>query len=191
MIPRRGHEENAPQPFPAAWAWLLDNPIAVRHASRIVQLLGIRPGMRVLDVGCGTGRLTIPVAELVGPSGEVVGLDLQSRMLDLLERRAASRGLANVRTLHAAAGRAGLRPGSFDRALLVSVLGEIPEAERGSALEEVAGSLGPGGLLAVAEGAPDPHRLSEGAVTALVQDAGLRPVRVDGVWLGFVLQARR
>src|SRR5918999_1852248 len=76
MNARRDHEENAPQPFPAAWAWLLDNPIAVRHAGRIVQLLGIRPGMRVLDVGCGTGRLTLPVAELVGPSGEVVGLDL-------------------------------------------------------------------------------------------------------------------
>jgi hypothetical protein len=38
---------------------------------------------------------------------------------------------------------------------------------------------------------PDPHRLSEEAVTGLVQDAGLRPARVEGVWLGFVLQARR
>jgi ubiquinone/menaquinone biosynthesis C-methylase UbiE len=147
--------------------------------------------MRVLDVGCGTGRLSLPVAELTGPSGEVVGLDLQSRMLETLERRATRRGLGNIRTIHGEAGNTELEPNSFDRALLVSVLGEVAPEHRDAALAEIAAALRPGGLLAVAEGAPDPHRLSEEAVTILVQGAGLRPVRVDPVWFGFVLQATR
>jgi ubiquinone/menaquinone biosynthesis C-methylase UbiE len=190
MVRRRGKADN-PEPFSATWAWILDNPIAARHARRVIRLLDIRPGMRVLDVGCGTGRLTLPLAELTGPSGEVVGLDVQSRMLEMLKRRAARRGLANVKTIHASAGRANLDPSSFDRALVVSVLGEIPARERDAAVEEIAAALEPGGLVAIAEGRPDPHRLSKEAVTALAREAGLRPVRVDPVWLGFVLQASR
>jgi ubiquinone/menaquinone biosynthesis C-methylase UbiE len=189
MDDRRPARVRQPEPFSATWAWILSNPIATRHARRVVRLLGIRPGMRVLDVGCGTGRLSLPIAELTGPSGEVVGLDVQRRMLELLEHRAAARGLRNIRTIHGEAGSTGLESSSFDRALLVSVLGEIAPQQRDAALAEIAAALRPGGLLAVAEGPPDPHRLSEEAVTILTQGAGLRPVRVDPVWLGFVLQA--
>src|SRR5437660_1354260 len=93
-----------PEPFPATRARVLDNPIARRQASRIVGLLDLAPGMRVLDVGAGVGRLSIPIAVKVGPTGEVVALDIQQEMLESLEKRAGEMGLANVRTLRAAAG---------------------------------------------------------------------------------------
>jgi len=66
-----------PGPFPAARAGMLDNPLARRQAERIVQLLDLAPGMRVLDVGAGVGRFSIPIAAKVGPNGDVVALDIQ------------------------------------------------------------------------------------------------------------------
>jgi ubiquinone/menaquinone biosynthesis C-methylase UbiE len=176
------------QPFSASLSWLLENPVARAHARRLLRLLDLRPGMRVLDVGCGPGRLALPVARLVGESGEVVGLDVQRRMLQRLERRAAVRRLTNLRTVHAAAGDGALESGHYDLALLVSVLGEIPPHRRQAAVDEIAEALRPGGVLAIAEGRPDPHRQSKEAVTAATEAAGLRLLRVDSVWLGFLMQ---
>jgi ubiquinone/menaquinone biosynthesis C-methylase UbiE len=177
-----------PQPFSTSLSWLLENPVARAHAGRLLGLLDIRPGMHVLDVGCGPGRLALPVARLVGESGEVVGLDVQRRMLQRLERRAAARRLTNLRTVHSAAGDGALESGHYDLALLVSVLGEIPPHRRQAAVDEIAEALRPGGVLAIAEGRPDPHRQSKEAVIATTEAAGLRLLRVDSVWLGFLMQ---
>ncbi|MEU7467490.1 methyltransferase domain-containing protein [Streptomyces sp. NPDC044984] len=51
------------------------------HSEHLLRLAGIEPGMRVLDVGCGTGELTALAARLVGPSGHVTGVDSDPRML--------------------------------------------------------------------------------------------------------------
>lgn len=52
-----------------------------------------RPGMRILDVGCGTGDLTLILAEMVGPEGRVVGLDLTPEMLAVARRKVVDRSL--------------------------------------------------------------------------------------------------
>ena len=57
---------------------------------------GIRPGMRVLDLGCGTGNATFVAADLVGPGGSVVGLDHSPEALARARLQAAQRGLAHV-----------------------------------------------------------------------------------------------
>src|SRR5437879_5012954 len=93
---------STPRPFPASKAWVLDNPLMRAMATGIVRRLGLRPGMRVVDVGSGPGRLSLPAARLVGDRGEVLAVDLQRPMLDIVERRAAREGLRNVRTLQAA-----------------------------------------------------------------------------------------
>ena len=163
-----------PEPFPATRARVLDNPIARRQASRIVGLLDLAPGMRVLDVGAGVGRLSIPIAVKVGPTGEVVALDIQQEMLESLEKRAGEMGLANVRTLRAAAGEGELDRSAFDRALLVAVLGEIPPDRRVPALREIHEALRPDGTLHVVEGPVDPHYLTRKALARLGADAGFR-----------------
>ncbi|MCZ0983132.1 methyltransferase domain-containing protein [Streptomyces diastatochromogenes] len=52
---------------------------------------GLRPGMRVLDVGCGAGDVTFLAARIVGPEGTVLGVDAAPRALEVARARAASR----------------------------------------------------------------------------------------------------
>jgi len=59
----------------------------------------VRRGERVIDVGCGTGSTTMELAELVGPEGSVLALDLSQPMLALARRHSAEHGLDNVRFL--------------------------------------------------------------------------------------------
>src|SRR5215472_14125874 len=138
-----------PEPFPASMAWLLDNPVSRIQAGRLLRRLPIRPGMRVLDLGCGPGRLTIPIAHRVGEDGEVLAVDLQPAMLSIVERRATGQGLRNVRTLQAAAGDGDLGADGYDLALLATVLGEVPAGRRAAAIAQLARALRPGGALAV------------------------------------------
>jgi ubiquinone/menaquinone biosynthesis C-methylase UbiE len=53
----------------------------------------VRPGMVVVEPGCGMGYFTLELARMVGPAGRVVAIDLQEKMLDGLRRRAARAGL--------------------------------------------------------------------------------------------------
>lgn len=66
------------------------------HSEHLLVLAGIRAGMRVLDIGCGAGDLTMIAARLVGTAGAVIGVDLDADMLELARARAHEAGLANV-----------------------------------------------------------------------------------------------
>jgi 2-polyprenyl-3-methyl-5-hydroxy-6-metoxy-1,4-benzoquinol methylase len=68
------------------------NPIT----RRILMFAGIGPGMRVLDIGCGAGDVSMLIAELVGESGEVVGVDRVPAALAAAERKAMEHGRRNV-----------------------------------------------------------------------------------------------
>ncbi|MGH2812577.1 MAG: class I SAM-dependent methyltransferase [Actinomycetota bacterium] len=162
-----------PEPFPASQARLLDNPIARASARKTVELMGLAPGMRVLDVGAGIGRISLPAAKLVAPDGIVVALDIQQEMLDLLGKRAADAGVGNIESVRAGAGDGVIVANSFDRAILSSVLGEIPEERRRPALQEVFDALKPGGVLFVSEVlAGDPHFQTRRATRELGESVG-------------------
>ncbi len=72
-----------PLPCPAWLISLLENPYfeAMAGSAKLLQRATVKPGLSVLDVGCGPGRLTIPAAKIVDPSGEVVALDIREKML--------------------------------------------------------------------------------------------------------------
>ena len=67
---------------------LFGRGVAALHR-RLLERAAIAPGERVLDVGCGPGRLTLAAAEAAGPNGEVVGLDPSSEMIALATKKAA------------------------------------------------------------------------------------------------------
>lgn len=157
-------------------AWLsklveMDNPLLKNNSARqIVQHLALIEGMNVLDFGCGPGRLTIPVAKQVGPAGEVTAFDIQDGMLQRVRDKAQAEHLENIRFIQGEAGDGKLEQGRYDRALLVTVVGEIPDKE--GAMVEIFNSLKPGGILSVTEVIADPHFQKRGKVRSIAHSVG-------------------
>ena len=75
-----------------------DEPLGFwkRIGERTVDRLALSAGANVLDVGCGTGASALPAAQLVGPNGFVMGVDLSARLLDRARIKAAMHRLRNV-----------------------------------------------------------------------------------------------
>jgi SAM-dependent methyltransferase len=172
------------------WLVELDNPFAGIYRARvIIRHLDLQPGMKVLDVGCGPGRLTIPAAEQVGPQGAVTAMDIQPGMLRRAQKKARAANLNNIRFLQAGAGEGQLERSQFDRALLVTVLGEIPDRE--AALKEIFDALKLGGILSVTEVIFDPHFQTRGAVLRLAGAVGFREQQFFGNRLAFTLNLEK
>jgi ubiquinone/menaquinone biosynthesis C-methylase UbiE len=180
-----------PLPCPAWMSGLLENPLTrgVMDAPLLVQRAGLKPGMHVLDAGCGAGRVTVEAAERVGETGEIIALDIQPAMLEKARARAKQAGLDNVRFMLSALGERMLPENRFDRALLVTVLGEIPDRRAG--LEEIAASLKPGGILSITEMMPDPHYQSIRTIRQLAHSAGLVESRVFGNKMVYTINFRK
>jgi len=137
----------------------------------VLKRLFLTQGMRVADIGCGSGRLTARIAKQVGPNGDVVGIDVDPRALRAAEARANAGGATNTRFILAGVGEGKLDRSRLDRVALVAVLGEI--VNRDAAMAEIFQALKPGGMLSVTEVALDPHRQSDGEVRRLAKAAGL------------------
>ena len=178
-------------PCPPAFIWLLENRVMenVAGSAAIIERARVARGMRVLDAGCGPGRVTIPMAKHVGPQGQVVALDLQPGMLARLAERLVTHGVTNVRTVQGGLGEGLLGPAKFDRAIMVTVLGEIPD--RLAALREIHDALKPGGLLSITEVLPDPHYQSRRAVRRMAEEVGFQVKEAYSGWRSFTLNLTR
>lgn len=130
--------------------------------SRVTDAAEIQPGQRVLDVACGTGVLARTVADRVGSTGAVVGLDVNEGMLAVAQRK--------VPTLEWKQGRAEALPWdgeTFDA--VVSQFGLMFFEDRRTALQEMMRVLRPGGRLAVAVWDSLDHSPGYAAMTDLLQ----------------------
>jgi ubiquinone/menaquinone biosynthesis C-methylase UbiE len=170
-------------PCPHWMAWMLENPVveAIRGTRLTLELIGVRPGERCLDVGAGPGRLTLPAARLVGPTGSVVALDAQPEMLERLRARLEQERLENVTLVRgdiALESCLAEESESFDRAWLVTVLGEIPYRE--VALRNLFRLLKPGATLSLTEFLPDPHFQRRCTVITLCREAGFEEGDFNG-----------
>lgn len=179
-----------PLPCPPWLSWMLDNPLTSgMNADLLIQRATLKPGMRVLDAGCGAGRITIPAARVVGTEGEIIALDIQPAMLDMTRKRAKTAGLENIRYMLSALGENMLPENRFDRAFLVTVLGEIPNRVAG--LKEIASSMKPGGVLSITEMMPDPHYQTIESVRSLAHQAGLVETGIFGNRMIFTMNFRK
>jgi len=107
-----------------------------------VQALDLKPGDRVLDIGCGTGLNFRDIAKAVGPTGLVVGTDLSHGMLSEVE------GRPNLRLVQAAASQSVFKPATFDAILSTYVISTILDEE---ILGPLCRALKPGGKLVIAD----------------------------------------
>lgn len=130
---------------PASTA-MMANRTAQRHAAFLLPHL--KPGMKVLDCGCGPGSLTLGLAEIVAP-GEVVGTDLEESQVDLGRKEAARREITNARFERADIYELPFEDDSFDAIFISAVLGNLREPLRG--LNEARRVLKSGGVIGVKE----------------------------------------
>jgi ubiquinone/menaquinone biosynthesis C-methylase UbiE len=147
---------------------------------RLLEILDPGPGERVLEIGPGTGYYTFDLAAAVG---QVDVFDIQQEMLDHVMREANRRGVTNVAPALGDAQSLPYGDDLFDAAVLVTVLGEIPDQEQ--ALRELARVLKPGGRLVVGETLGDPHVVTSSKLRERTGRAGFGFARRVGSPLAF------
>jgi ubiquinone/menaquinone biosynthesis C-methylase UbiE len=177
-----------PSACPYSQRFWVEAPHPLITRARLHEILEPQPGERVLEIGPGTGYYTLDLAEWTGGEGAVEVLDLQQEMLDHTIRRAREHGLWNVNATRGDAQELGWDDDSFDAAILITVLGEIPDQD--AALREVARVLRPGGRLIVGELLGDPHMVTLGSLRRRAEAAGLRFERRVGPKVGYFARFR-
>jgi cyclopropane fatty-acyl-phospholipid synthase-like methyltransferase len=115
----------------------------------MLKQLGVKPGMTVCDMGCGNGFYTIQLAERVGPTGQVLAVDIQPEMLRLMEARAAEKGIENITSLFGTVVDPKLPEGEVDLILCVDVYHEFSHPEQ--MLAAMRKSLKPDGRIVLVE----------------------------------------
>jgi ubiquinone/menaquinone biosynthesis C-methylase UbiE len=129
-------------PDPDWWAALWPQP------ERTVASLGIASGMRVVDLCCGDGLFTLPMAQL---AAEVVAIDLDSEMFKRVRARLDAAGISNCRVVEGDAYRvAELSFGTADMVVMANTFHGVPDKAR--LCQAVASALKPGGQFVVVTG---------------------------------------
>lgn len=132
----------------------------------IIDSLDVRPGMRIIDIGCGPGRVTIPLAQKEVPQVKVVAMDIQQGMLDQVRQKARDLHIENIEYLSGAIGEGKLASNIYDRALLVCVF-------------------------SITETVFDPHYQSKRKVVQVAQAAGFKEKKTIGNWVAYIAHFER
>jgi ubiquinone/menaquinone biosynthesis C-methylase UbiE len=111
--------------------------------------IGIRPGMKVADIGAGVGYFTLRLARRVGATGKVYANDIQPQMLDRLKENLGKANLGNVEMILGTEDDPRLPAGMMDLVLLVDVYHEFSQPQK--MLRKIRDSLSPDGRLVLLE----------------------------------------
>ena len=152
---------------------LLQGRLYNDHTEHALRLAGLRPGMRVLDVGCGPGDVSFAAARLVGPTGTVVGVDAAGDVVEFARARAAELGLSTVTFEQTDIADIAMEP--VDAVIGRLILVHLPDPI--STVRQLAGLVRPGGLIAFSE-------FDIGA-TRSIPESALSRALVDGIMRTF------
>ena len=116
-------------PWPSWLSWVLKNPymLVFCHPDEIAKRSSVASGDNVLDLGCGAGRISIPLARLVGKKGNVTGIDLQKKMIDKAEAYASQTELSKTASFQVFDLLKDDLSGLFDKVVIVEnmILGKV------------------------------------------------------------------
>jgi ubiquinone/menaquinone biosynthesis C-methylase UbiE len=127
-------------------------PARADEADRLAELLAVRPGAKVADVGAGDGSFAFELAARVGPAGHVFATELGAEAREEIRAAAAEAGLANVEVVAAEVAATGLPSACCDAILLRHVYHHLTEP---AALNrDLARALAPGGVLVIVDFPP-------------------------------------
>jgi ubiquinone/menaquinone biosynthesis C-methylase UbiE len=158
--------------------------------SMIIEAIAARPGMTVVDVGCGSGLYTVAVAKAVQPEGLVYAVDIQEGMLEKLRKRMEREGVENITPILAdAEGRIPLDDGIADAVFSVAVIPEIPNPVK--AMEQIKRLMTDDGVFAEAELLLDPDYPLQRTVAKWAREAGFVPDKKVGNVFRYVLVFRK
>lgn len=133
-----------------------------RHLKKV----SLREGMIVVDYGCGPGRYTIPVAELVGPKGKVFAIDIQPLAIKTVKEKAARKSLTNIEAILVDSYNTGIQGSSADMVLLIDTVHSIKD--HNALFREIHRILKPNGLLFM-----DPEHMKIAKAKEIVESTGL------------------
>jgi cyclopropane fatty-acyl-phospholipid synthase-like methyltransferase len=91
----------SPQQDPEGYAKFLEGAerVSRMQVPRVIETLGVKPGMKVADLGSGSGLFTRPLAKAVSPGGVVYAIDVNESLLKIVARSAKEAGIANIQTV--------------------------------------------------------------------------------------------
>jgi SAM-dependent methyltransferase len=126
---------------------LLQGRLYNDYTEHALRQAGLRPGMRVLDVGCGPGDVSLLAARLVGPTGTVLGVDAAGDIIEFARARAAAQGISTVRFEQSTV--ADVAADEVDAVIGRLILMHLPDPV--AALRQLAALVRPGGVIAFCE----------------------------------------
>lgn len=141
-----------------------------RGVERTLAPIGLRPGLRILEVGSGTGAYTLPISAAVAPTGSVSSIELQTGMLHQQRRHLQLAGATNVWLAQADAQALPFHCDVFDRAVLIAVLPMVKDKQR--VLAEIRRVLRRDGLLIVSEEFLEPEYVPRSVIRRWCRRAG-------------------
>lgn len=151
---------------------------------KIMDAIGLKQGMIIGEVGAGTGRMTMWLADRVGESGKVYANDIDRSALDHLRRRCKRDGFKNVEIVVGKMENPGFSTGSLDVAFMINVYHHL--AEHVPIIRNIRPSLKPDGMLVIVECDPekvdwgDEHRCSRKEdMIGDLRKAGFEVVRIE------------
>lgn len=120
-----------------------------RYRAAMAGILQVKPGMRVGEVGAGSGYLSRFIADKVGPEGHVYANELEAKMVAYMNDRAAQEGLKNFTAVTGTATATGFQPESLDGIAVVYAFSFFDERE--AMMKSMHASLKPGGALLIVD----------------------------------------
>ena len=120
-----------------------------RYRAAMTGLMQIKPGMKVGEVGAGSGYLARYIAEQVGPEGHVYANELEDKMVAYMRERAAKEGIKNFTAVKGTPTSTGFEPGSLDAVATVYSFSFFDQPEQ--MLRSMADALKPGGVLLIVD----------------------------------------